>query len=110
MQWCEIETLICGLLNQSPEDYSEQVRAIAAAWSQLTEDAKRNVLPAILSKAVLQMSTGEMTLGLVDDAAEIVGEAAEQHTTYAEELPAPAAWRADIPGSVVAVVSQHPES
>jgi len=56
------------------------------------------------------MSTGEMTLGLVDDAAEIVGEAAEQHTTYAEELPAPAAWRADIPGSVVAVVSQHPES
>jgi hypothetical protein len=39
------------------------------------------VLPQILSRAVLEMSTGEITLGLVDDAAEIVGKAAEQHTT-----------------------------
>jgi hypothetical protein len=35
----------------------------------------------ILSRAVLETSTGEITLGLVDDAAEIVGKAAEQHTT-----------------------------
>jgi len=80
VQCDEIETLICGLSNQPPTDGSEQVLAIAAAWNQLTEDAKRIVLPAILSKAVLQMSTGEITLTLVDDAAEIVGEAAEQHT------------------------------
>jgi hypothetical protein len=81
VQCYEIETLICGLLNQLPKDFSEQVRAIAAAWNQLTEDAKRIVLPTILSRAVLDMSTGEITLGLVDDAAEIVGKAAEQHTT-----------------------------
>lgn len=77
VQCYEIETLICGLLNQSPKDYSEEVHAIAAAWSQLTEGAKRIVLPTILSRAVLDMSTGEITLGLVDDAAEIVGEAVE---------------------------------
>lgn len=77
MQCYEIETLICGLLNQPTKDYSEQVRAIAAAWNQLTEEAKI-VLPTILSRAVLDMSTGEITLGLVDDAAEIVGEAVEQ--------------------------------
>ena len=80
MQCYEIETLICGLLNQPPKDNSEEVQAIAAAWNQLTEDAKRIVLPTILSKAVLDMSTGEITLGFVDDAAEIVGKAAEQHT------------------------------
>src|SRR6056297_3500191 len=79
VQCYEIETLICGLLNQPPKDCSEEVRPIAAAWNQLTEDAKRIVLPAILSTAVLQMSTGEITLGLVDDAAEIVGKAVEQH-------------------------------
>ena len=61
--------------------FTEEVRAIAAAWNQLTEDAKRIVLPAILSKAVLEISTGEITLGLVDDAAGIVGKAAEQHTS-----------------------------
>ena len=44
-------------------------------------DAKRIVLPTILSKAVLEMSTGEITLGFVDDAAEIVGKAAERQTT-----------------------------
>jgi hypothetical protein len=80
VQCFEIETLICGLLNQSRTDDSEQVRAIAAAWNRLTEDAKRIVLPAILSRAVLEMSTGEITLGLVDDAAKIVRKAAEQHT------------------------------
>jgi hypothetical protein len=63
-------------LSQPPQGYSEEVRAIAAAWNQLTEDAKRIVLPKILSRAVLDMSTGEITLGLVDDAAEIVGKAA----------------------------------
>lgn len=81
MQCFEIETLICGLLNHPPKDYSEEVLAIAAAWNQLTEYAKRSVLPTILSKAVLEMSTGEITLGLADDAAEIVGKAAEQHTS-----------------------------
>jgi hypothetical protein len=81
VQCYEIETLICGLLNQPTKDYSEQVRAIAAAWNQLTEDAKRIVLPTILSRAVLEMSTGEITLGLVDDAAEIVVKAAGQQTT-----------------------------
>jgi len=81
VQCYEIETLICGILNQPPKDDSEEVQAIAAAWGQLTEDAKRFVLPAILSKAVIEMSTGEITLALVDDAAEIVGKAAEQHTT-----------------------------
>jgi hypothetical protein len=63
------------------KDYSEEVRLIAAAWRQLIEDAKRIVLPAILSRSVLEMSTGEITLALVDDAAEIVGKAAEQHST-----------------------------
>ena len=52
-----------------------------AAWNQIAEDAKRIVLPTIHSRAVLDMSTGEITLGLVDDAAEIVGKAAEQHTS-----------------------------
>ncbi|MEZ6138391.1 MAG: hypothetical protein R3C53_26205 [Pirellulaceae bacterium] len=80
MQCFEIETLIFGLLNQPPTDDSEQVRAIAAACNRLTEDAKRIVLPAILSRAVLEMSTGEITLALVDDAAEIVSEAAEHQT------------------------------
>jgi hypothetical protein len=37
-------------------------------------------VPAILSRAVLDMSTGEITPGVVDDAAEIVGEAAEHQT------------------------------
>ena len=81
MQCYEIETLICGLLNQPPKDNSEEVQAIAAAWNQPTEDAKSIVLPQILSRAVLEMSTGEITLGLVDDAAEIVGKAAEEHIT-----------------------------
>ncbi|MEZ6138387.1 MAG: hypothetical protein R3C53_26185 [Pirellulaceae bacterium] len=51
-----------------------------AAWNQLTEDAKRIVLPTIHSRAVLDMSTGEITLGLVDDAAEIVCKAVEHQT------------------------------
>ncbi len=45
-----------------------------------TMAGKRIVLPAILSKAVLQMNTGEITLALVDDAAEIVGKAVEHQT------------------------------
>lgn len=81
VQCYEIDTLICGLLNQPTKDFSEPVRPIATAWGRLTEDAKRIVLPKILLQAVLQMSTGEITLALVDDAAEIVGKAAEQHTT-----------------------------
>jgi|GEM_PF-5862749 len=42
---------------------------------------KRIVLPKILSQAVLQMSTGEISVALVDDAAKIVGEAAEHQAT-----------------------------
>ncbi|TWT91697.1 hypothetical protein [Neorhodopirellula pilleata] len=80
VQCYEIETLICGLLNQPTKDYAKEVQVIAAAWSQLNEDAKRIVLPKILSRAVLEMSTGEITLGLVDDAAEFVREAVEHQT------------------------------
>jgi hypothetical protein len=35
----------------------------------------------LFSRAVLELNTREITLALVDDAAETVGEAAEQHTT-----------------------------
>lgn len=75
---CDTQIDTCRLyaLSQGWENY-----IIAAAWNQLTEDAKRIVLPTILSRAVLDMSTGEITLGLVDDAAENVGKAAERHTT-----------------------------
>ncbi len=38
-----------------------------------TMAGKRRVLPPILSKAVFQMSTSEITLALVDNAAEAVG-------------------------------------
>lgn len=40
------------------------------------------MLPEFLVGAVLEMYTGEITLALVDDAAEIVGKAVEHQTVW----------------------------
>jgi site-specific DNA recombinase len=66
----EIETLIITILGQPNASDPDEMAGIAEAWNKLDEAIQRKLLPTILRRVVWHHADQEITLDLMDDAAE----------------------------------------
>ena len=71
----EIETLIITILGQRNASDPDEMGGIAEAWNELDEATQRKLLPTILRRVVWHHADQEITLDLVDDAAERIANA-----------------------------------
>lgn len=75
MHCYEIETLIITILGQPNASDPDEMAGIAETWNKLDEAIQRKLLPTILRRVVWHHADQEITLDLMDDAAERIANA-----------------------------------